>query len=386
MTERVASLDLLRGVAAVSVAVPHFFMYFGSGNPAIEAISTIAVEIFFVLSGFVLGPQILLAVGGRARYGLGTFLVRRWMRTVPPYLVALIMVSALFGAIGSRDFLHYLFYIQNLYDQNLRRDYYPVAWSLSVEEWFYVGFPLFLLMMTLARQRPPINHAVAALVFIALIMGLRTLLGHSAAWGAGVRRVVAFRVDSIAFGFLLFLWVSHRTGRAWRPLSLAIILLCLGGLMFAILLHIDGHVITQAVYPLAAAAFGSACVAFFLSLDPVLRSRAIRNLSDLAGRTSYAIYLFHLLVIYVLSTHCHGWSVAPKFVVFCIATVVLALVSSYLLEQPILTMRPRYTLKHAQPLSVPSRTTREGLRREGARGLSQSTPSLDLFLHRFSEK
>lgn len=336
MTQRVASLDLLRGIAATSVAIPHFFMYFGSGSSIIELVSTIAVEIFFVLSGFVLGPQILLAVGGGARLGLGTFLVRRWMRTVPAYLIALMMVSVLFQTAGSTDFFHYVFYIQNFYRQQVYQDYYPVAWSLSVEEWFYVTFPLFLLLAALGRHRPPINHALTALLFIAAITCARTWFGNSAVWGTGIRRVVVFRVNSIAYGFLLFLWVSQRAYRPRRPsLALALVLGCSAALLFLLLQHVDASIVSQAAYPFAAAAFGCACVAFFLSLEPVLAGRSLRRLSDLAGRTSYAVYLFHLLVIYALAAHCRAWPISLKLGAFCLGTATLALASSYLLEQPI---------------------------------------------------
>src|SRR5262245_41783686 len=96
-TERVVSLDLLRGLAAFAVMVPHFFMYYlGEASDLAEVVSITAVEVFFVLSGFVLGPQIVLCARRRNWATLRTFLLRRWMRTIPSDLVALLAISVVF--------------------------------------------------------------------------------------------------------------------------------------------------------------------------------------------------------------------------------------------------------------------------------------------------
>jgi peptidoglycan/LPS O-acetylase OafA/YrhL len=89
--QRIPALDLLRGFAALAVAVPHFFM-FTRAQPSLiwETLSISAVDVFFVLSGFVLGYQILLCAERRDFATLSTFLMRRWMRTIPSYLFALL--------------------------------------------------------------------------------------------------------------------------------------------------------------------------------------------------------------------------------------------------------------------------------------------------------
>jgi peptidoglycan/LPS O-acetylase OafA/YrhL len=60
--KRFASLDFLRGLAALAVAVPHYVTLNEAGQPVADAIAITAVEVFFVLSGFVLAPQILTMV------------------------------------------------------------------------------------------------------------------------------------------------------------------------------------------------------------------------------------------------------------------------------------------------------------------------------------
>src|SRR5262245_26648790 len=72
---RIDSLDLLRGLAAFAVMIPHFFMYFlQDASSLAEIFSITAVEVFFILSGFVLGPQIMLCAQRRNWATLRTFL------------------------------------------------------------------------------------------------------------------------------------------------------------------------------------------------------------------------------------------------------------------------------------------------------------------------
>ena len=54
------TLDILRGISAWLVAIPHFFLFTGYKSESLEYFSILAVEIFFILSGFVLGPQLSL--------------------------------------------------------------------------------------------------------------------------------------------------------------------------------------------------------------------------------------------------------------------------------------------------------------------------------------
>ena len=54
----IVSLDLLRGLAAYLVIIPHFFLFMGYDLKPLEFLAAFSVEIFFVLSGFVLGPQL----------------------------------------------------------------------------------------------------------------------------------------------------------------------------------------------------------------------------------------------------------------------------------------------------------------------------------------
>src|SRR6202020_1276071 len=209
--KRSASLDFLRGSAAFAVAIPHYLTANAPFQPFAEAFAIAGVEIFFVLSGFVLAPQIVDWVVGKPWRNLGVFLVRRWMRTIPPYVVALAAIALLTGNLMTADFVRYLFYVENLFSSANRVDFYPVAWSLAVEEWFYVLFApaLFLVARLLGRGDRRLELAFAILVIFVLAALRFSIAPHD--WDLNVRRVTLFRIDSIVWGFLLYLALERRS-------------------------------------------------------------------------------------------------------------------------------------------------------------------------------
>ena len=106
--KRSASLDFLRGAAAFAVAIPHYLTANAPFQPFAESFAIAGVELFFVLSGFVLAPQIVDWVVNKPWRNLGVFLIRRWMRTIPPYVVALVVIAVLTGNLLTADFVRYL--------------------------------------------------------------------------------------------------------------------------------------------------------------------------------------------------------------------------------------------------------------------------------------
>lgn len=135
--ERIHSLDFLRGITAFMVVLPHSILLFGS-NIYVESISIISVEIFFIISGFVLAPQIILIKEKQIKFNHLIFLFRRWIRTVIPYVIALIFVGLISSNLFTYQFFAKLFFIDSFYNVNNNDDFYSISWSLVVEEWYYL--------------------------------------------------------------------------------------------------------------------------------------------------------------------------------------------------------------------------------------------------------
>src|SRR4051812_45813147 len=127
-------LDVVRCLAITCVLTAHsgVYTFFGLN------LGFVGVEIFFVLSGFLIG-QILVrdfAAPADSRI-IFKFYLHRWLRTLPLYLLVLI-VKDLCEDGGTH--LRFYFFSQ----RNSDLTFFPVSWSLQIEEWFYLLLPLFL--------------------------------------------------------------------------------------------------------------------------------------------------------------------------------------------------------------------------------------------------
>jgi peptidoglycan/LPS O-acetylase OafA/YrhL len=338
--ERIASLDLLRGIAALAVAVCHFIQFHHDSVIA-EAVAVLAVEIFFVLSGYVLASQLVNIVAKPSNIGI--FWVRRWMRTVPAYLLAILIISAMSHELWTGDFFRYLFYVQNFSHQSNSSDYYTVAWSLSVEEWFYLIFPIFLLAVSaLAPGRP----MLAALMFITIISVARIKFGDDAHWGDEVRRVVIYRMDAIAWGFVLSLLVT-RTKMLRRigppTASIAMIMVGAAAIISTVALGILKNDAIELAFPFYAPGFGIAAVLTAIGCEKIVeRSFDLTRISRTIGKLSYSIYLFHVPVLVAIAAF--SMPLILQFIVWLIATILTAALVFEAIEVPILRSRPNFVL------------------------------------------
>jgi len=344
---RLASLDLLRGVAALSVAIPHYVMLGSTDWPAANVISILAVEIFFVLSGFVLAPQLLFCVESVRRSDIWTFLVRRWLRTIPPYLVALIAITLVSGNLAASSFPQYLFYVQNLFrpltDQ---QDYFAVAWSLSVEECFYVVVAVIVLAANLLRaSRRQFIVSIAA--FALAIIVLRTLAGDYHHWDAQVRRVTVFRLDAIAFGFLLYCAIDRldawfeKAGRGLAVAAAALAFAAAFGCSWQATVH--SSTVAQHAYPFVSALLGASTItALYVFRAAFNGARAFAGVCFFLGKVSYTIYLFHMLAILLLRPQIEHLPLAIQLAVYVALLIAFCAVFFFSFEAPILAGRPHY--------------------------------------------
>ena len=356
---RSASLDFLRGSAAFAVAVPHYLTTNAPFQPAVETVAVAGVEVFFVLSGFVLAPQIVDWVIGRSWRHLGVFLARRWMRTIPPYVAALAVVALMTGNLLTADTLRYLFYVENLYRSANATDYYPVAWSLAVEEWFYLLFaPLLFLIGRLIGRSDRRLDVVFAVLFILVIAVLRAFAApHD--WDLDVRRATVFRIDSIVWGYLLYLALERRplmspktVGR--RLVALGALLVAAAAVEFRVaMLATGGEILAQQAFPHTSAVFGMAAVGLFREADQLFKGRVISAASFFLGRISYSVYLFHIVVVMALKPRIADWPLIAQLALYVAIIFAVSTLFWRGFERPILSARPDYVRRPPLPLIRP---------------------------------
>jgi len=203
-------LDGLRGIAILVVLVGHLQPRFPALHfEFVERYNFAGVDLFFVISGFLI-TGILLDSVGSAHY-LRNFYVRRVLRIWPLYFALLAFVFILFPVIfpGERGRIFalchpwqsYLVFAQNFFVHALGIMPLFVTWSLAVEEQFYLVWPLIVLLL-------PRRVLPAFLIIVALLSPV--VRGLAQIRGVGSETLYTctiYRLDSICAGTLLGVWV-----------------------------------------------------------------------------------------------------------------------------------------------------------------------------------
>jgi peptidoglycan/LPS O-acetylase OafA/YrhL len=152
-SNRIFGLDLLRAIAILAVIFGHGQQFLPSPFKSVfYYLAPDGVTIFFVLSGFLIGNILLkmLQHDPLQKRLLFQFWKRRWMRTLPNYYLALIIlciVHLLFDPSFTMQsaWKHFIF-SQNLLT-NQDSSFFQESWSLSIEEWFYLLIPALLFLL-----------------------------------------------------------------------------------------------------------------------------------------------------------------------------------------------------------------------------------------------
>jgi peptidoglycan/LPS O-acetylase OafA/YrhL len=330
---RNVGLDVARAGAIVLVLVSHARQTLPFPNEALYLTfgGWYGVELFFVLSGFLIGSILLrLTENGLAVQKLATFWKRRWLRTIPAYFILLIFMWVVFDRIDPGYFL-FLQGFQNNYS------IVPVSWSLVIEEWFYLTFPVAVLAASFFLKS-------RAFIAVAVIFLLAPLAARAIQYGFFPEtnlREFPFRFDNIAIGALLGWHVRYYAPPPLRTiwLSAALLFIVTLGIYEARVLGIIGPEPLAIFFPVLTGLSAGALL-WALYLSPLRLPALAISISHYTSITSYSAYLWHLLILkaVLLSTVWRGWLVYAGF-------ILLTLITSgalYLLtEKPFLALRDK---------------------------------------------
>jgi peptidoglycan/LPS O-acetylase OafA/YrhL len=343
---RIAELDSVRGFAALGVIVFH-------ANPAWLPFGWAAVDLFFVLSGYLI-TSIIVRNGDSPGF-LRNFYVRRGLRTWPIYyllIAVLIVLSPLLSRTCSWPELPFAL----TYTQGLPRlwgrailpfsPYLAHAWSLAIEEQFYLVWPALVLLA--GRRR---------LAVLAMACAGGSALARSR--GVWAESLLA-QADGLALGGLL---AAHRLAAgqpAWhsrgvRLASVTIRFAALAALLFLGMIAVR-HGLTPSgslsAYP------GLTVLAFnvlWMGLIDVLLTHAGRPATRLlrlrpfqrVGQISYGLYLYHYPILLITLDLVRSLGFAGKHYEFrllaILATLPVAALSWRFIEQPLLELKRRHS-------------------------------------------
>lgn len=205
---QVKGLDGLRGLAVLAVVIYHFF---GDVLPG----GYLGVDMFFVLSGFLITSLLVREFRVSGRISLKDFWVRRFRRILPAALTVLIICTAIVAlisgdiAVGIREqFLGTFFFVNNWTQIATSQSYFADNeiqvfahyWSLAVEEQFYVIWPLLIFGVFAISRRQPRRLPIAISLLLAIASGVAMWLIYTP--GQDPTRVY-YGTDTHAFGLLI---------------------------------------------------------------------------------------------------------------------------------------------------------------------------------------
>lgn len=315
----------------------------------------LGVELFFVLSGFLVGRILMhdFLRGGERRHWLRNFLARRWLRTLPVFYLFLAVNVALIAlriAPGKVEhLLPFLLFLQNLAWPGPPE--FGEAWSLSVEEIFYLLFPICLLLASRLNQD---RRGVFVVIMLALLVAPMFARAHfvynyNPTWDEGVRKVVVLRLDALMVGVLIGWLVQDRHAARWiSPRLLAWSALASASLVVFLYFHFEPVRDSSLFYRIGLFTLTSASAALLL-LSGYRRARLpkpVSGISTSVARWSYALYLSHMPVIYLINfvwgtSPAHLTSAATRWIIFVLGSFGLAILVERLCERPILAWRDR---------------------------------------------
>lgn len=342
-------LDGIRGISILLVFGLHFIpRYFPGGY--------FGVEVFFVLSGFLITALLLQEWRHRGSINLRDFYLRRAFRLGPALLVYLILISGYALLFMSREHANetYIGVLATLsYVSNWMIALVPsfptgilaITWSLAVEEQFYLFWPLTLFLL-LSRKLSLRSIILVIVVGLCAVIAYRFFLFHR---GAPFRRLyyaTDTRADGLLWGCLLaclVFWDLLPKSRAFQFVVKA--LAVIGGIFLVYLVAVmksSNPLLFRGVFNLATVAITALVAA--VVLWPGFSGFVILKFRPLVwiGRISYGLYLWHWPV--------RGFVFGPqaqppagRIIVAVLLTFAIASLSFYLIEQPFLRLKKRFS-------------------------------------------
>ncbi|PTL78893.1 acyltransferase [Vitiosangium sp. GDMCC 1.1324] len=364
--KRFDGLDTLRAVAILLVFAYHY-MVFVSGTPTFGWVSTVGwtgVDLFFVLSGYLIGNQLFAGIAKGKALSLRAFYIRRILRTLPNYYVVLALYFMLPTVMGGKQpppLWRFLTFTQNLWLKPGTA--FSHAWSLCIEEQFYLLLPLVIVGALHFGRSMSKRAAWFALTGLILAgVALRCVLWFQYGQEAGgavegyypnIYYSSFCRFDEFLPGVAIALLKNFHP-RLWeRVVGWGRTTLAAGVLATAVLFYllanyyyIDGYgygfAMTGFGYSLMACAFALLVVAA-LSPGSLLYRVRVPGAASLAA-WSYAIYLSHKPLAHIMRTQLEPWGLGEGTRVAIISAV--CLLGGWLLyrfvETPFMRLRDRH--------------------------------------------
>ena len=354
-SRRIYGLDIFRAIAIILVVIGHGKFILGDllkNMPSIPLID--GVELFFVLSGFLIGSILIKTLENSPGMNLSLILKfwkRRWFRTLPNYYLILLVNFLLvkYGYINGdvqKCTYKFLFFLQNFSEGFV--DFFWESWSLSIEEWFYIILPLSIWVFSyFLSKKHTLLVSIISLISIPLIYRISIAdLNVDAFWlDVHFRKVVLTRLDAIIYG-VLFAYIKFyhasffKKARNW--------MFVLGIFIIYINFYIpkEANDFYTKTFSYSITSFGAALLLAKADSIKKMKYQSMGRFITFISIISYSMYLVNLaLVAQVIEKNFHFQTDLEHvymYLVYWLVTIGLSTILYKFYEKPLMDLRDKF--------------------------------------------
>ncbi|MGI9416645.1 MAG: acyltransferase family protein [Geminicoccaceae bacterium] len=353
-------LDFLRSLAIALVLARHgqraFLAYREQDAQGLDLIMLngwVGVDLFLVLSGYLITTNLIRISGQQPLRYLSTYLFRRAMRILPAYYAALFLTVVgffpLYG-VSSENLLQRVVYHLLLLQDYLPADINVTFWSLGVEEKFYLVAPMIVAVFAMSRR--PIAFVVFASCLIMISPLLRTLVYFHTPISMNYEEfwpIYRSPFHAVLEPLVLGVIVAIIRDRDYLVLRAKTAMLLLMSSLLVLLIWLATHelmaeisLIDITIQPLLLAIVSA--VSVFAASALSSRHLPGEAFFRIIARLSFTLYLIHypLLPLSIALTNIWGGSAAVFWLVFLGMSLLLAILLHFAVEKPFLMARDAF--------------------------------------------
>lgn len=368
--KRIFGLDIMRAIAILLVVFSHAIWILPPTKSFLTDLMSLAgvigVEIFFVLSGFLIGRILykLFVADEFSFKDVRYFWIRRWFRTLPNYYLILLFNILMAGYLGTNlpdNLGSYFFFLQNFSTE--MPSFFGESWSLPIEEFAYIIGPLLLYLVLFLKFKISKKHLfflvtlmiIAFFIVTKIIYDINDDVQTMIFWNVNLKALTIYRIDAIYYG-VLAAWISIVGSNNW--IKYRWLFLMLGGGIFVGMnimitlkqIFIETHSFFWNVLYLPLNSIAIACVLPVLSnmkSAPKIILKPITYISVI----SYSMYLLHYSVVLqwlkykVPTDFLTSIGVVVYITVYFTLTVILSYALYRLFEKPFMDFRDSQFIK-----------------------------------------
>lgn len=355
-------LDIARSVAILFVLIAHLSPFFKNNILIFNLLyhsGLYGVELFFVLSGFLIGQTLLVKVAPLFSFKeIKKFYISRLLKIIPLYYFVLICFILVDNFIFKTKYLHlyHFIFLQNFFQTETA--FFAVSWTLSIQFWFYLIAPIVFLMIGQKKYSPKkliMGFIVIIIVIILLRLGYVCLLNPS--FDFGIRKNILARLDSLFIGvFFAILKLKYKL--LYNKLaSLFPFIISLVTLMIFYLFYVYKMIILSITFfdkSIFFRVFSWPLISFMLIIfvihlenskfvNNVLKNkRIIYGFFTKLSTISFSIFLIHYEIYNYFENNLKHLNVSQSIIISTTIIVTLSFLLYNFIEKPILLEKTKF--------------------------------------------